>query len=235
MSIAPNKVFFFFFFFFFFYVFFFNWKVLLFFLFLHENICYWCSLEAPQWGASNEYPQHMFLWRNKKNLIRSYGGLFSLLQMFCLFFYLILSSDDTFEKGIFELGPIYPGDKNIWQAPLILRKTINREAIANEAKVLRLSVMVSIKSSWAKENCAFETNADSKSPTEPVCPWLLVRAFFSACRKLTQVTFRGDWSWNNFRSQSPPSTDARRTVISDWQKYVQKYWAQLFKTNDVVS
>ena len=27
------------------------------------------SLEAPRWGASNEYPQHMFLWRNKtKNI-----------------------------------------------------------------------------------------------------------------------------------------------------------------------
>ena len=26
----------------------------------------WCSLEAPHWGASNEYSQHMFSWRNKK-------------------------------------------------------------------------------------------------------------------------------------------------------------------------
>ena len=24
----------------------------------------WYPLEAPLWGASNEYPQHMFLWRN---------------------------------------------------------------------------------------------------------------------------------------------------------------------------
>ena len=28
----------------------------------------WYSLEAPRRGASNEYPQHMFLWRNKKAL-----------------------------------------------------------------------------------------------------------------------------------------------------------------------
>ena len=27
----------------------------------------WYSLEASQWGTSNEYPQHMFSWRNKKN------------------------------------------------------------------------------------------------------------------------------------------------------------------------
>ena len=41
----------------------------MFFLFLHKNICYGYSLEGPQRGASNEYPQHMFLWRNKKNII----------------------------------------------------------------------------------------------------------------------------------------------------------------------
>ena len=28
----------------------------------------WDSLEAPRRGASNEYPQHMFLRRNKKNI-----------------------------------------------------------------------------------------------------------------------------------------------------------------------
>ena len=28
----------------------------------------WYSIEAPQRGTSNEYPQHMFLLRNKKNI-----------------------------------------------------------------------------------------------------------------------------------------------------------------------
>ena len=28
------------------------------------------SLEAPHRGASNEYPQHMFLWRSKKNIMQ---------------------------------------------------------------------------------------------------------------------------------------------------------------------
>ena len=41
---------------------------IIFFLFLHKNICCGCSLEVPQWGASNEYPQHMFSWRNKKDI-----------------------------------------------------------------------------------------------------------------------------------------------------------------------
>ena len=38
------------------------------FLFLHENICCGYSLEVPRRGTSNEYPQHMFSWRNKKNM-----------------------------------------------------------------------------------------------------------------------------------------------------------------------
>ena len=35
------------------------------FLFLNKNICCGYSLEVPRQGASNEYPQHMFLSRNK--------------------------------------------------------------------------------------------------------------------------------------------------------------------------
>ena len=41
---------------------------IIFFLFLHEDICCGYSLEAPWQGASNEYPQHMFSWRNKKDI-----------------------------------------------------------------------------------------------------------------------------------------------------------------------
>ena len=40
----------------------------IFFLFLHKNLCYGYSLEAPQWGTSNEYPEHRFSWRNKKKI-----------------------------------------------------------------------------------------------------------------------------------------------------------------------
>ena len=45
---------------------FFIWKLLISFLFLNENICCGYSLEVPQWGTSNKYPQHMFSLRNKK-------------------------------------------------------------------------------------------------------------------------------------------------------------------------
>ena len=36
--------------------------------FFYENICCGSSLEVPCWGTSNEYPQHIFLLRNKKNI-----------------------------------------------------------------------------------------------------------------------------------------------------------------------
>ena len=38
------------------------------FLISPQNICCGYSLEVPLQGTSNEYPQHMFLWRNKKNI-----------------------------------------------------------------------------------------------------------------------------------------------------------------------
>ena len=36
-------------------------------LFLHKNLCCGYSLESPRRGDSNEYPQHMFLWRTDEN------------------------------------------------------------------------------------------------------------------------------------------------------------------------
>ena len=42
-------------------------KILLFFIFLLKNIDYGYSFDPPRRGGSNEYPQSMFLRRNKKN------------------------------------------------------------------------------------------------------------------------------------------------------------------------
>ena len=41
------------------------------------------SLEAPLWGISNEYPQHIFLWKNKKKYLpdtHSYLNLWILIS-----------------------------------------------------------------------------------------------------------------------------------------------------------
>ena len=44
-------------------------KTLIFFIFLLKNIDCGYSLEPPRRGGSNEYPQSMFLSRNKKNIV----------------------------------------------------------------------------------------------------------------------------------------------------------------------
>ena len=45
------------------------------FSYFSTKTCCGYSLEVPCWGAYNEYPQHIFLWKNKKNIkwIWSYG------------------------------------------------------------------------------------------------------------------------------------------------------------------
>ena len=43
-----------------------NSKVLIFFLFLHENICCGYSLDGPRGGTSNEHPQHVFMGKYEK-------------------------------------------------------------------------------------------------------------------------------------------------------------------------
>ena len=42
-------------------------ELLIFFHISAQDIDYWYSLEPPRRGGSNEYPQSMFLSRNKKN------------------------------------------------------------------------------------------------------------------------------------------------------------------------
>ena len=44
-------------------------KMLISFLCLHENLCCGYPLEAHRRGTSNKYPQHMFSWRNKKDIM----------------------------------------------------------------------------------------------------------------------------------------------------------------------
>ena len=54
------------------------------FLFFNINICCVYSLEVPQQGASNEFPQHMFYWEIKK-LLCGYP-LLSVIMLKYIFF-----------------------------------------------------------------------------------------------------------------------------------------------------
>ena len=57
----------------------------MFLLFLEENICCGYSLEAPQQGASNDYPQNMFSLRNKKT--RHFSGKYMDLWILTIYFF----------------------------------------------------------------------------------------------------------------------------------------------------
>ena len=68
-----------------------------------------------------------------------------------------------------------------------------------------------------------------------MCVWLVSRRLRVQYPPGPATFFCGEWSWYIFYSHSLPSFDSRRVVVSFQQKNVLKYWAQLFKTNDVVS
>ena len=44
--------------------------------------CFGYSLEVPHWGMSNKYQQHMFLWRNKKNIYLDNPLIYSCVYFF---------------------------------------------------------------------------------------------------------------------------------------------------------
>ena len=62
---------------------FFNKKVLIFFLFLHQNIMLWYSLEVPHWGTSNKYPI-CFLREIRKTIYLI--SVFRAMPVWCIYF-----------------------------------------------------------------------------------------------------------------------------------------------------
>ena len=91
----------------------FHLKELIFFLLLHKNICCGYSSEAPQWGASDGYPKHSFLWRNKKNimwqphLILSNEQWHSLVRTFFIYQYSHQWFREKTKKSMIRLGNVH--------------------------------------------------------------------------------------------------------------------------------
>ena len=50
-------------------------------MYLLENIDCGYSLETPWWGSSNEYPQSVFLSKNKKNNVYPYKPQFCYIKV----------------------------------------------------------------------------------------------------------------------------------------------------------
>ena len=76
------------------------------------STCCGYSLEVPPWGTSNEYPQHMFLWRNKKNFPRIVTRYFSISTGQGKWS-LLLRDIDTLSKGVWALSKVFclPSEK----------------------------------------------------------------------------------------------------------------------------
>ena len=79
-------------------------SLLIFWLFLHKNLCCGYSLEVPHWGTSNEYPQHRFSWKNKKTINTSWLVKVSYLVLWVFIAYLKKvihrePSNDIFSNG----------------------------------------------------------------------------------------------------------------------------------------
>ena len=66
----------------------------------------WLLLGAPRWGASNEYPQHIFSWRNKKNI-----SIFRLEQVPCLELWIIFAVNMSW---VFFRKKGYNTSRRIW-------------------------------------------------------------------------------------------------------------------------
>ena len=90
------------------------------FLFVHENVCYGYSFEVPLRGASDEYPQHKFSWRNKKKCYDRYA-IWSLSIWKKLGNYLILKSAYLFVLRFH--GPVH---RPRWLSWMRIRLVIER-------------------------------------------------------------------------------------------------------------
>ena len=72
-------------------------QINMFFLFLSKNML--CYSEVPQKDSINEYPQYIFLWRNKKIL----SGCLSYLNSVLYIIYSIICFSFLFQEAYFQL------------------------------------------------------------------------------------------------------------------------------------
>ena len=73
------------------------------FSYFSTKTCCGYSLEAPHRGASNEYPQHTFSWRNKKNIYRIPSLIWTYAEA------LLSTNNIYFQREIFILTLLLSG------------------------------------------------------------------------------------------------------------------------------
>ena len=98
---------------------------IIFFKFLDEYIYCGDSLEAPQRGASNEYPQHMFSLRNKNGI-----SIFWIKKsLICCYAYNICFSEEKRKKNIIRFWTFIVWNCEIASVLYIHMKHLDRNLV----------------------------------------------------------------------------------------------------------
>ena len=200
---------------------------------LQNEFC-WYLLEAPCLGASNEYPQHMYTWRNKKNnyliplFIKSYGYrlIWPVLTIIVSNINLSDKMPDTNSAGPDQtalLGAVWSGPTLFACLPSILwRRHTKKKNILQAKNVNKAFKMYSIfiyaDLSWL---CILNGNQEIVD--------LIPTGY---CTSIA-IFFCGDLLWNIFYCHSLPSADSRRAVNSFWSKNMHKYWLNTWRLKSV--
>ena len=98
------------------------------------------SFEVPFWGSSNEYPKHMFSWRDKKVFIRIFLNSLHAGHVFFLFFFVVCGfflKNQFFQKSLSGIQEYHQSVKKFgsrsgrtfcwaWSGSKLFAKVINR-------------------------------------------------------------------------------------------------------------
>ena len=94
-------------------------KIVIIFLSISLNVCYWCSKETSHWDGSFEYPQHMVWLRNKKNNYQIHSCLeawvFETLHIGLIYLFGLMLCIPVYSYGHGRYGRLLQSCK--WQQP----------------------------------------------------------------------------------------------------------------------
>ena len=108
-------------------------------MFLWRNICCGYSLESPRRGDSNEHPQHMFFWRTRENCLLIITKYPPHLTLYNLVSFLFTAGHDTDGCRINTMLQLHKGKKIIfWAFRINFEELLLVEAFDNISIVIFL-------------------------------------------------------------------------------------------------
>ena len=180
-----------------------------------SNICCGYSLEVPPWGTSNEYPQHMFLWRNKKFIQKDTphicSCLFSQEQQIYVTICLFSCKPIPFLKGIYKSSfdrayheSVSVSLNNSWYHILYI------------VYCVKIWLGISVEShEFSLKKCTLSPSSIVKKVTRLTEDPGFANSNPSFATLLSWRLILKSFLWSCF------STDSRRAIVSYWRKYAQ--------------